>query len=138
MVKDKGESGTERNSTVKHYYKCMGRKKYHTCSKSVVQKDKLENLVNYVGLDDRIRNINSFRLEKNRDYKSFVVDKEATNIFLVTKGKVNAATGWRDNRENREVTGVVTLEKGEFVLYLPGEPFALNTADGVIEHRRLK
>ena len=101
-------------------------------------KDKLENLYNYVGLDDRIKNINSFRLEKNRDYKSFVVDKEATNIFLVTKGKVNAATGWRDNRENREVTGVVTLEKGEFVLYLPGEPFALNTADGVIEHRRLK
>ncbi len=40
-----GESGTARNGTVKHYYKCMGRKKYHTCSKSVVQKDKLESLV---------------------------------------------------------------------------------------------
>ncbi len=40
-----GESGTARNGTVKHYYKCMGRKKYHTCLKSVVQKDKLENLV---------------------------------------------------------------------------------------------
>ena len=46
-------------------------------------KDRLENLIDYVGLDDRIRNIDSFRLEKNRDYKSFVVDKEATNIFLV-------------------------------------------------------
>ena len=101
-------------------------------------KDRLENLIDYVGLDDRIRNIDSFRLEKNRDYKSFVVDKEATNIFLVIKGKANAATGWRDNRENKEVTGVVTLEEGEFVLYLPGEPFALNTSEGIVEHRRLK
>ena len=101
-------------------------------------KDRLENLIDYVGLDDRIRNIDSFRLEKNRDYKSFVVDKEATNIFLVIKGKANAATGWRDKRENREVTGVGTLEEGEFVLYLPGEPFALNTSEGIGEHRRLK
>ena len=101
-------------------------------------KDKLLNLINYVGLDDRIRNIESFRLEKSRDYKSFVVDKEATNIFLVIKGKANAATGWRDNRENREVTGVITLDEGDFVLYLPGEPFALNTVEGTIEHRRLK
>ena len=101
-------------------------------------KDKLLNLINYVGLDDRIRNIESFRLEKSRDYKSFVVDKEATNIFLVIKGKATAATGWRDNRENREVTGVITLDEGDFVLYLPGEPFALNTVEGTIEHRRLK
>ena len=101
-------------------------------------KDKLLNLINYVGLDDRIRSIESFRLEKSRDYKSFVVDKEATNIFLVIKGKANAATGWRDNRENREVTGVITLDEGDFVLYLPGEPFALNTVEGTIEHRRLK
>ena len=40
-----GESGTARNGTVKHYYKCMGRKKYHICSKSVVPKDRLENIV---------------------------------------------------------------------------------------------
>lgn len=40
-----GESGTARNGTVKHYYKCMGRKKFHTCSKSVVPKDKLEELI---------------------------------------------------------------------------------------------
>ena len=64
-------------------------------------KDKLLNLINYVGLDDRIRNIESFHLEKSRDYKSFVVDKAATNIFLVIKCQGTAATGWRDNRENR-------------------------------------
>ena len=101
-------------------------------------KDKFENINKYCGLDDRIRNLSSFRPEKNREYKGFVVDKEATNIFVVKKGKANAATGWRDNRENREVTGVVTLEENEFVLYLPGEPFALNYENSLIEHRRLK
>ncbi len=40
-----GESGTARNGTVKHYYKCMGRKKLHDCSKSIIPKDKLENLI---------------------------------------------------------------------------------------------
>ena len=100
--------------------------------------DKLDNLSKYVGLDDRIRSIDSFRIEKKRDYKGFVVDKEATNIFVVAKGHVNAATGWRDNRENREVTGVITLNEGDFVLYLPGEPFALNYDDAIVEHRRLK
>ena len=52
--------------------------------------DKLDNLSKYVGLDDRIRSIDSFRIEKKRDYKGFVVDKEATNIFVVAKGKENA------------------------------------------------
>ncbi len=46
-----GEGGTARNGTVKHYYKCMGRKKLHTCSKSIIPKDKLENLVISVTLD---------------------------------------------------------------------------------------
>ena len=101
-------------------------------------KDKLENLGKYIALDERIKSINSFRVEKNREYTGFSVDKEATNIFVVVKGKANAATGWRDNRENREVKGVITLDEGDFVLYLPGEPFALNTVEGTIEHRRLK
>ena len=98
-------------------------------------KDKLENLGKYIALDERIKSINSFRVEKNREYTGFSVDKEATNIFVVVKGKANAATGWRDNREG---TGVITLDEGDFVLYLPGEPFALNTVEGTIEHRRLK
>ena len=110
----------------------------YICYNTSMVKDKLENLNKYVGLDDRIRNLTSYRPEKNRDYKGFVVDKEATNIFVVAKGMANAATGWRDNRENREVTGVVTLEEGEFVIYLPGEPFALSYANAQIEHRRLK
>lgn len=40
-----GESGTSKSGRVMHYYKCFSRKKLHTCDKSVVQKDKLENLI---------------------------------------------------------------------------------------------
>lgn len=101
-------------------------------------KDKIENINKYIGLDDRLRNIDRYKNEKNRQYREFSVDKEATNIFIVNSKSITAATGWRENRENREVTGVMTVNEGEFVLYLPGEPFALKNEDALIEHRRLK
>ena len=39
------ETGTARDGTVRHYYKCDGRKNHHDCQKSVVRKDDLEQLV---------------------------------------------------------------------------------------------
>ena len=101
-------------------------------------KDKTQNISKYSSLDDRIRNLSSYRAQKNREYREFSVDKEATNIFFVKEGSISAATGWRENRENREVTGVVNVSEGEFVLYLPGEPFALKGDGAMIDHRRLK
>ncbi len=40
-----GESGTSHMGDVKHYYKCMGRKKYKICEKKTLPKEKLENTV---------------------------------------------------------------------------------------------
>ncbi len=41
-----GESGTTKNGTKFYYYKCIGRKTHRTnCTKSVIRKDVLENLV---------------------------------------------------------------------------------------------
>lgn len=39
------DAGTARNGEVKRYYKCLGRKKSHTCSKSIIRKDIIEQLV---------------------------------------------------------------------------------------------
>ena len=40
------ESGTTKNGTVKHYYKCGGRKKHGLdCQKTTIRKDYLENLI---------------------------------------------------------------------------------------------
>ncbi len=42
-----GECGTSRNGEVKHYYKCLSRKRdgVESCGKSIVKKDELEELV---------------------------------------------------------------------------------------------
>lgn len=40
-----GEAGTSRNGTVMHYYKCMRRKREGTCTKSILPKEKFEQLV---------------------------------------------------------------------------------------------
>ena len=39
------ETGTARDGSTRHYYKCGGRKKYRSCNKSVHRKDDLEKLV---------------------------------------------------------------------------------------------
>ena len=39
------ETGTARDGSIRHYYKCGGRKKYRSCNKSVHRKDDLEKLV---------------------------------------------------------------------------------------------
>jgi len=40
-----GESGTSKNGTIHHYYKCFGKKRHNHCEKTSVKKDELENLV---------------------------------------------------------------------------------------------
>lgn len=40
-----GECGTARNGSLKYYYKCVGRKKYNICKKSILSKDSLENFI---------------------------------------------------------------------------------------------
>jgi len=39
------ETGTARDGTVKRYYKCSGRKEKHTCNKSVIRKEILEQII---------------------------------------------------------------------------------------------
>ena len=39
------ETGTARNGTLLHYYKCRGRKQKNGCQKEVVPKDTLEKLI---------------------------------------------------------------------------------------------
>lgn len=40
-----GEKSTSKSGRQFYYYKCSGRKRFHTCDKATVQKDKLETLV---------------------------------------------------------------------------------------------
>lgn len=54
-----GESGTSKNGTIHHYYKCFGKKRHNHCEKTSVKKDELENLVvslvlKYILAEDKI------------------------------------------------------------------------------------
>lgn len=85
-----GDSGTSRHGYVKHYYKCMGRKKQKNCHKSVIPKDKLENLIldttqkifgtkeNREYLADLVMQVHDKRLHDQSFLKLLKEDKEQT------------------------------------------------------------
>ena len=95
-------------------------------------KDKKENLSRYLGLDDSLSSFSVGESEVSGEYSSFVVDRKSTTVFFVEKGTSSFATGWRENRDNREVLGVITAGEGEFVLYLPGEPMVAKPSEGSV------
>ena len=39
------DTGTARDGTIKRYYKCLGRKKTHSCNKTIIRKELLEEMV---------------------------------------------------------------------------------------------
>jgi DNA invertase Pin-like site-specific DNA recombinase len=85
-----GDSGTSRHGYVKHYYKCMGRKRQKDCQKSVVPKEKLENLIldttqkifgiaeNREYLADLVMQVHEKRLHDQSVLKMLKEDKEQT------------------------------------------------------------
>lgn len=102
-------------------------------------KDREEDIQKYVALDERLKHLDSYIPTQLKAFREFSIDRECSNLFVVREGRASAATGWRENRENREVTGAVMAEKGEFVFYLPGEPMALKADEGSsVLHWRLK
>ncbi len=93
-------------------------------------KDNIENLKKYICLDD---DLSLFSIEKcitsDSSSAAFEVDKNKTHLFCVLKGEADFATSWRENENNREVLAACKAREGEFVLYLPGEPYAYHLLD---------
>ncbi len=92
-------------------------------------KDRIENLSKYNGLDEALKGFSFDKLISPPSFSSFAVDKAKTTLFYVEKGEGNFATSWRDNENNREVLSVMKAGVGEFVLYLPGEPYTYKCDD---------
>ncbi len=92
-------------------------------------KDRIENIGKYNGLDEALKSFSLDKLSSPELYSFFIVDKNKTTLFYVEKGEVDFATSWRDNENNREVLAVIKAEAGEFVLYLPGEPYTYKKTD---------
>lgn len=88
--------------------------------------------MNYSCLDDDISRFSKEKSTVVSSSSSFEVDKNKSSIFYVERGEAVFATSWRENENNREVLAAVRAEEGEFVLYLPGEPFAVKDYDGAV------
>ncbi|MBQ0072085.1 MAG: hypothetical protein KBS81_09595 [Spirochaetales bacterium] len=99
-------------------------------------KDIISNLDKYYSLDERLKHLMTYKEDTVGKYAEFKIDRETTEIFVVERGQASFATSWRENRENHEVTAVMTAQEGEFVIYLPGEPIAVTPAEGALVLRR--
>ncbi len=88
-------------------------------------KDRIENIDKYYSLDNSLRDFSNEVLLSAKEEESFSCDKLHTTLFFVEDGKSSFATSWRENELNREVLAVMRAQKGEFVLYLPGEPYVI-------------
>ena len=86
-------------------------------------KDNIDNIDKYLSLDVSLSGFRRNEMSIAEQCDSFVVDSDNTTLFLVEKGECSFALSWRENENNREVLAVMKAEEGEFVLYLPGEPF---------------
>ncbi len=86
-------------------------------------KDTTDNLERYYPLDNSLSTYSSGDGVKVDSFSEFIVDKEHTVLFTVENGGGSFATSWRENELNREVLAVMRAKTGEFVLYLPGEPY---------------
>lgn len=102
-------------------------------------KDTISNLKNYYSLDERLKHLITYKEEPVERYLEFKIDNQATELFVVEEGSCSFATSWRENRDNHEVTAVMTAKQGEFILYLPGEPIAVTPSENaVVTRRKLK
>lgn len=88
-------------------------------------KDNIRNIDKYISLDPALGGFRSGEMHDIRVDESFVVDRDRTTLFLVGKGRCSFALSWRENENNREVLAVMDAAEGDFVLYLPGEPYTL-------------
>ncbi len=107
------ESGTSRHGYKCHYYKCLNRKKYKTCSKKIVRKEWLEKLVAYetvnhifdenkiniiaehcVSINENEKNNNSEIKELNAQLKT--INKSLNNLLkAIENGIFNETTNAR-------------------------------------------
>ncbi len=93
-------------------------------------RDNIKNIDKYLSLDPALRGFRREEMKEATPAESFVVDRDNTTLFLVEKGRCSFALGWRENENNMEVLAVIDAREGDFVLYLPGEPYTLRFADG--------
>ncbi len=65
---------------------------------------------------------------------AFVCEKKRSVLLIADKGDARIATGWRENKESKDVNAACILHEGEFALFLPGERYIVSECDRVIKY----
>ena len=87
--------------------------------------DKMRNVCKYSALSEDIRRMDELKPFALPDFYGYRVDRKHTAVFSVLSGSVLFSTTWRENPESRDANAAVTAKSGDFVLFLPGEPFLM-------------
>ncbi len=87
--------------------------------------DKMRNVCKYSALSEDIRRMDELKPSALPDFYGYRVDRKHTAVFSVLSGSVLFSTTWRENPESRDANAAVTAKSGDFVLFLPGEPFLM-------------
>ena len=87
--------------------------------------DRMRNVSRYAMLSEGLRKIAAARSCPVPDFHGYRTDRDHTVVFSVTAGEAVFSTSWRENPDSRDAKAVVRASAGDFVLFLPGEPFIM-------------
>lgn len=96
-------------------------------------KDRMKEIARYRALSEGIRDISSAPSSPVPDFHGFRTDRSHTVIFVLSRGSAVFSTSWRENPDSCEAKAVVRASAGDFVLYLPGEPYIMRSDDPELE-----
>ena len=99
----------------------------------IMVKDRMKEIARYWSLSEGLRAISSSQASPLPDFHGFRTDRSHTVVFVLSRGSASFSTSWRENPDSREATAVVRASAGDFVLYLPGEPYIMRSDDPELE-----
>ena len=67
----------------------------------------------------------------------YIVDRKHTVLFIVDRGSAVFSTSWRETPDSKEPSMALEAGEGDFVLFLPGEPFLVKTGDASVRMYRV-
>lgn len=83
-----------------------------------------ESLSRYSALVPSLDRIDKILFSYAQEMDSFECDEKLCTLFIALEDGGHVACGWRENGMSNDILGAVTLSKGDFALFLPGERFA--------------
>ena len=96
--------------------------------------DSLSNLSMYESVLPSIKDKDGYLYSECERMHAFVCEKKKSVLLIAKKGDARIATGWRENKDSKDVIAACILREGEFALFLPGERYIVSECGKVIRY----